>query len=145
MEEIETLRTYIKQGKYSDALQLIDELDEMSRDDKIHKVESYMRVLLIHLIKKEVEQRTTRSWEVSITESLRQIARVNKRRKSGGHYLSESELAEALEEVLPDAVLRASLEVKEGMLDEKQLQGQINETSIRQEAMDLILDLQKKS
>lgn len=143
MEEIETLRTYIKQGKYSDALQLIDELDEMSRDDKIHKVESYMRVLLIHLIKKEVEQRTTRSWEVSITESLRQIARVNKRRKSGGHYLSENELAEALEEVFPDAVLRASLEVKEGILDEKQLLKQINETSIRQEALRLIIEQHK--
>ena len=140
MEEIETLRTYIKQGKYSDALQLIDELDEMSRDDKIHKVESYMRVLLIHLIKKEVEQRTTRSWEVSITESLRQIARVNKRRRSGGHYLSENELAEALEEVFPDAVLRASLEVKKGMLNEKQLQAQIDEPSIRQEALRLILE-----
>ena len=53
MEEIETLRTYIKEGRYADALQLIDELDEMSRDDKIHKVESYMRVLFIHLIKKK--------------------------------------------------------------------------------------------
>ena len=143
MEEIETLRTYIKQGKYSDALQLIDELDEMNRDDKIHKVESYMRVLLIHLIKKHVEQRTTRSWEVSITESLRQIARVNKRRKSGGHYLSENELEEALADILPDAVLRASLEVKEGMLDEKQLLEQINETSIRQEALRLIIEHHK--
>lgn len=143
MEEFETLRTYIRQGKYNDALQLIDELDEMSRDDKIHKVESYMRVLLIHLIKKEVEQRTTRSWEVSITESLRQIARVNKRRKSGGYYLSESELEEALEDILPDAVLRASLEVKEGMLDEKQLQSQIDDTSIRQEALRLIIEHHK--
>jgi len=142
MEEIETLRTYIKQGKYTDALQLIDELDEMSRDDKIHKVESYMRILLIHLIKKHVEQRTTRSWEVSITESLRQINRVNKRRKSGGYYLSESELEEALTEVLPDAVLRASLEVKEGMLDENQLKEQIDEKSIRQEALRLILEHQ---
>jgi len=144
MEEIETLRAYIKQGKYSDALQLIDELDEMSRDDKIHKVESYMRVLLIHLIKKEVEQRTTRSWEVSITESLRQIARVNKRRKSGGHYLSENELTEALEEVFPDAVLRASLEVMEGTLDDKQLKELIDEARIRQEASQLILEFQNQ-
>jgi len=144
MEEIETLRAYIKQGKYSDALQLIDELDEMSRDDKIHKVESYMRVLLIHLIKKEVEQRTTRSWEVSITESLRQIARVNKRRKSGGHYLSENELTEALEEVFPDAVLRASLEVMEGTLDDKQLKELIDKARIRQEASQLILEFQNQ-
>jgi hypothetical protein len=142
MEEIETLRTYIKEGRYADALQLIDELDEMSRDDKIHKVESYMRVLFIHLIKKHVEQRTTRSWEVSIKESLRQINRVNKRRKSGGYYLSASELDEALAEVLPDAILRASLEVKEGILDEKQLQAQIDDTSIRQEALQLILEHQ---
>ena len=143
MEEIETLRNLVKEGKYADALLLIDELDEMSCDDKIHKVESYMRVLLIQLIKKHVEQRTARSWEVPITESLRQINRVNKRRKSGGYYFSESELEEALADVLPDAVLRTSLEVKEGMLDEKQLKAQIDENDIRQEALRLILEYQK--
>jgi hypothetical protein len=45
-------------------------MDEMSRDDKINKIISYMRVLLIHLIKQAVEKRSTRSWEDSIEDAL---------------------------------------------------------------------------
>ncbi len=51
LDELDELREAIKSGDYSQALALIDELDEMSRDDKINKIGSYMRVLLIHLIK----------------------------------------------------------------------------------------------
>lgn len=57
---------------------------------------------LIHLIKQTAEQRSTRSWGASINVALRQRARANKRRKSGGHYLDDDSLAEALAEVVPD-------------------------------------------
>src|SRR4030095_10320338 len=78
---------YTTHEDFSDRLLgLIDEMDEMSRDDKINKITSYMRVLLIHLIKQVVEKRSTRSWEDSIEESLDSIAATNKRRSSGGYY-----------------------------------------------------------
>jgi hypothetical protein len=37
----------------------------------------------MHLIKQQAENRTTRSWEVSIRNFVREIQRENKRRKSG--------------------------------------------------------------
>ena len=86
-DEIHALRQAIEAGDYTQALWLIDEMDEMSRDDKINKIISYMRVLLIHRIKQAVEKRSTRSWEDSIEESLDSIAATNKRRSSGGYYL----------------------------------------------------------
>jgi hypothetical protein len=102
LDELDELREAIKSGDDLQALALIDELDEMSRDDKINKIGSYMRVRLIHMIQQTAEPRSTRSWDASINVALRQIARTNKRRKSGGHYLDDDSLAEALAEVGPD-------------------------------------------
>jgi len=68
----------------------------MSKDDKINKITSFMEILLLHLIKQAAEKRTTKSWDVSIRNCTRQIARINKHRCSGGYYLEEGELIEAL-------------------------------------------------
>jgi hypothetical protein len=114
MEELDELRHYITAGKYQDALLLLDEMEDMSRDDKINRITSFMEVLLVHLIKQVAEQRTTRSWEVSIRNALRQIGRINKRRKAGGWYLNNDELADALAEAYESALDSASLEVFEG-------------------------------
>ena len=66
MEELIELRKNIQIGNYKKALQIIDELEEMSVEDKLNKIDSYMVVLLLHLIKKNAQQKTTRSWELSI-------------------------------------------------------------------------------
>jgi hypothetical protein len=55
MDELTDLRTHIEQGRYADALLLIGEMEEMSRDDKIQKIESFLQVLLVHLIKQQAE------------------------------------------------------------------------------------------
>lgn len=47
MEELFELRTAIEEHRYSDALRLIDEMEEMSRDEKINKVDSYV---IIHRV-----------------------------------------------------------------------------------------------
>ena len=45
-------------------------MEDVSRDDNITRAMSSMRVLLAHLIKRAVEQRTTRLWDESITEAF---------------------------------------------------------------------------
>jgi len=42
MEELFQLRSHIEQGYYEKALTLIKEMEEMSRDDKINKIESFL-------------------------------------------------------------------------------------------------------
>jgi len=135
MEELSVLRQYIEQGRYSDALLFIDELEEMSKEDKINKIFSYALILLIHLIKKHVEQRTTRSWDFSIAHAVLQIKRTNLRRKSGGSYASPEELQEILEEAFNLALKKAALEVFEGSLGEAELGGKVDKAAIITEAM----------
>ncbi|MFM6251001.1 MAG: hypothetical protein ACKPEQ_17960, partial [Dolichospermum sp.] len=55
------------------------------------KIYSYCVVLLVHLIKQQTEKRTTHFWDVSIRNTTDAITRINKRRKSGGYYLNQTE------------------------------------------------------
>ena len=96
MEELLALRRYIEQQRYTEALDLLTEMEEMSREDKGNKIYSFAEILLLHLIKQRAEQRMTRSWDLSIRNATRYITRVNKRYKSSGTYLSEAELYEVL-------------------------------------------------
>jgi tetratricopeptide (TPR) repeat protein len=139
MEELFELKAYIEQGRYAEALQLIEEMEEMSRDDKINKIYSLAVVLLLHLIKKHAERRTTRSWEYSIWNASRQIQRVNKRRKAGGVYLSEQELREIIAEAYPDALKRAALEAFEGQHTETQLEAMIDREQLHHEAFAMVM------
>jgi hypothetical protein len=139
MEELFELKAYVEQGRYAEALQLIEEMEEMSRDDKINKIYSFMVMLLLHLIKKQAERRTTRSWEYTIRNASRQIQRVNKRRKSGGFYLSEGELREVMAEAYPDAIGRAALEACEGQYTEAQLEAMLNREELCQQALTMVM------
>ena len=138
MEELFELRRYVEQQRYVEALALIAEMEEMSRDDKINKLYSYAEILLLHLIKQEAEKRTTRSWELSIRNAVRQMVRVNKRQKAGGTYLVASELREIIADAYQPALERAALEVFEGRYDEQELEQQVNRERIEQKALELI-------
>ena len=138
MEELMTLRQYLLNGDITSALYLVDEMEEMSKDDKITNIASYAVILLLHLIKQQVENRTTRSWDVSIFNSVRQINRKNKRRKAGGYYLTQDELREILQEVFRDAVVQASLEIFDGKYEPDQLSNLVDRNAIIDRAMNLI-------
>jgi len=139
MEELSVLRQYIEQGRYGDALLFIDELEEMSKEDKLNKIFSYALILLIHLIKKHAEQRSTRSWDFSIAHAVLQIRRTNLRRKSGGFYAGSGELQEILAEAFDLALKKAALEIFEGGLDETELAGKLDKAAIIKEAMGEIM------
>ncbi len=139
MEELLMLRHYIEQKDYQNALDLVAELEEMSRDDKINKIYSYAVILLLHLIKQAAEKRLTRSWDLSIWNAVHQIARVNKRRKSGGYYLSDSALLEEISGSYLLALKRASLEAFEGIYESGELDKMVDRYLLEKKALDLIL------
>jgi hypothetical protein len=66
MEELIELRQYIEAHDYDKALELVADLEEMSKEDKLNKIYNYGVVLLVRLIKQQKAQRSTRSWEFSI-------------------------------------------------------------------------------
>lgn len=140
MEELLTLKKLLDQGKISEALLLVEELEEMSKSDKLNKIFSYGIILLLHLIKKAAENRTTKSWETSIFNSVKQIQRTNKRHKAKGTYLTESELLETLEDAYESALRQAALEAFEGRYESEELAELVEKTQIITMAMDLILE-----
>lgn len=139
MEELLELRSYLEQQRYQEALLLLGEMEEMSKDDKINKIHSFMTILLLHLIKQQAEQRTTRSWELSILSAVKHIQRVNKRRKAGGYYLTLSELQEVITEEYPLALKAAALEAFEGQYTDEQLGKRVNQAEIEQQALEMIM------
>jgi hypothetical protein len=143
MEELFELRAYVEQGRYAEALALIGAMEEMSRDDKINKVASFLQILLLHLIKQHAEKRSTRSWEVSIHNAVDGVTRVNKRRKAGGYYLTTEELQDSLEESYPAALRQASLEAFAGRYGAAELATRIEAHKIKAEALQMVLEAQR--
>ncbi|QMS91548.1 DUF29 family protein [Nostoc edaphicum CCNP1411] len=139
MEELLTLKDLLVKGDVQGALIIVEELEEMSRNDIIKTIRRYAVILLLHLIKQQAENRTTRSWEVSIRNSVREIQRENKRRKAGGYYLTPEELLETLAEAYLNAIDEASLEVEEGRYEAQELDKLVNREEIINRALALIL------
>jgi hypothetical protein len=138
MEELLMLRQFIEEQKYDQALELVGELEAMSKEDKLNKIYSYAVILLLHLIKQAAEERITRSWEFSIYNSAKEIKRINKRRKSGGYYANEDELQEILNDAFDTAIKKAAIEAFEGQYTEKELLLRIKPEEIKEQALLLI-------
>jgi hypothetical protein len=138
MEELLEIRQLLEQGKVHEALLLVDELEEMSLSDKINKIDSYSVILLIHLIKQKAERRSTRSWEISIENAVREINKTNKRRKSGGFYLNQAELIDILQQGYEIALKRAALEAFEGRYETEELAAMVNQPETLAQALKLI-------
>ncbi|MEH2123646.1 DUF29 family protein [Nostoc sp.] len=139
MEELLTLKDLLVKGDVQGALIIVEELTEMSQNDIIKTIRSYAVILLLHLIKQQAENRTIRSWEVSIRNSVLEIQRENKRRKAGGYYLTPEELLEILAEAYLNASNKASLEVEEGRYETEELDKLVNREEIINRALTLIL------
>ena len=139
MEELLELKGFLVNGRIPEALAIVEEMTEMSKDDKTNKIFSFSIVLLTHLIQQSAEQRSTRSWELSIFNSVKQIQRSNKRRKAGGYYLTQAELEETLEDAYESALKQAALEAFEGQYEAETIATRIDRNMILNQAITLIL------
>lgn len=135
MEELLELKQLLQQGKVDEALLLVGELEEMSLSDKINKIDSYGLILLIHLIQQNAENRSTRSWDVSMKNAVREIEKTNKRHKAGGYYLNEAQLLAILEDGYEVAIERAALEAFEGRYEAEELAAMVSRQEILSQAM----------
>ncbi len=145
MEEILELKKLMLKQDYPAALNLIEEMEEMSRDDKISRIKSHLKILMLHVIKQDAEKRSTRSWELSIDNAVDSIHDANRRRKAGGCYVTKAELAELIEEAYPYALKGAALEVFEGQFTHEQLADKIDTKAIKSRSLKLIIPGARKT
>ena len=137
-QELLELRQYINEGRYQDALEIIDELEEMSKKAILEKIQSFLVRLLIHLIKNQVEQRLTNSWAVSIRDSIIKIQYLNLKDNKKSYYIKEEDWHDYLEEAFDDAIFAASVEVFEGTYNPFQLREKVNEEDVKNIANDFL-------
>ncbi|WP_026795439.1 MULTISPECIES: DUF29 family protein [Planktothrix] len=140
MEELLTIKELLHQGNITEALLIVEELEEMSKSDKLNKIFSYGIILLLHLIKQSAENRTTRSWNLSIRNSVKQIQRTNSREKAKGTYMSEAELVTTLEDAYDLALEKAAIEAFEGKYEAEGLSQLVQREEIIKKAINLILE-----
>jgi hypothetical protein len=69
---------------------------------------------------------------------VREINKINKRRKSGGVYLNQTELMEILQQGYQVALKRAALEAFEGRYETEELATMVNEQEILSLSLELI-------
>lgn len=139
MEELLELKEFLVGGNIHDALLLVEEMTEMSKDDKLNKIFSFAKVLLLHLIKQQAENRTTRSWDLSIKNTVNEIQRTNQRRKAKGSYCEPLELRETMEDAYDIALDFAAREAFEGRYESAELGAMVDRTAIIDRAIALIL------
>jgi hypothetical protein len=114
MEEILELRRSLEEGNYDGAMLIINEIEEMSRKDKINKIGSFLEVLLLHLMKQNAEGKIMRSWRKSIRNAVYAIQDTNERNNSGGVYCEHDEMVLLVERRYTRALQNAADEAFEG-------------------------------
>lgn len=112
-------------GRYTDALEIVDELEGMSKQAILRNISSFLIKLMIDLIKNQVEQRLTNSWATSISGSILEIKKLNLKDNKTSYYVKPDEWEALLEEELEAAIAPASLEVLNGRLSRSQLSNRI--------------------
>ena len=121
-QELIDLRNSILQGNYAEALAIVDELEGMSKKSNFRQIKSFLKILLIHLIKNQIEQRLTNSWAASIRNSVREIQEINLKENKKSYYINQDEWENLIEEeVIEDAIADASLEIMNGKYTRSQL------------------------
>jgi hypothetical protein len=137
-QEIIDLRKSILEGRYTDALAIVDELEGMSKQAILRNIQSYLKILLIHLIKNQVEQRLTNSWANSIRNSIREIKKLNLQDNKTSYYVKIDDWESTIEEEFEEAIREASDEVMSGVYSPFQLAGMVEKNLIVYQAQQLL-------
>ena len=129
-QELTDLRAFILEGRYEDALSLVDELEGMSKKAILQNIENFLSRMLNHLIKNQIEQRLTNSWAASIRDSLLKIQALNLKENKTSFYINHDEWESYLENSFEDAIFAASVKFLNGNYTPFKLQEMVNKTEI---------------
>lgn len=137
-QELIELRSSILEGRYTDALVLIDELEGMSKKAILRSIKAFLIRMLIHLIKNQVEQRLTNSWAASIRDSVLEIQDLNLKENQTSYYLKPEEWRSLLDAAIEAAIRTASVEVLNGVYSPFQLLELVDQPQVLARAMKLL-------
>lgn len=130
IQELIDLKQSIIEGRTDDALEIIDDLEGMSKEHILQKIESFLVGLLVRLIKNNVEQRLTNSWVASMRDSLIKIQRLNLKANKTSYYIKQADWGAYLDNAFEDAIYPASIEVLEGAYKPRKLRELVGKNEV---------------
>lgn len=138
-QELIDLRASILEGRYGDALAIVDELEGMSKKEILRKIKAFLKILLIHLMKNQIEQRLTSSWAVSIRNAILEIYDLNLKENKTSYYINSDEWESLIEEeVIEKAIADASEEVMNGQFTRSQLSEMLDKEQLMKVVEELL-------
>jgi hypothetical protein len=140
MEELTQLKGHIQRGELDKALDLVDDLEHMSRKGDLAIITSQLTRLVAHLIKKAFEKRLTNSWRASINDASTRINLTNESRDTRNSILSKDQMRELIIAIYDDALIQAVAEIDNGVRSDDEIQAAISSSSIVEEAMAALYD-----
>jgi hypothetical protein len=120
-QELIDLRNSILEQRYTEALAIVDELEGMSRQAILRNIQAFVKVLLIHLIKNQIEKRLTNSWAASIRNSTSETEKLNLKENKKSYYFNQNEWFTYIQDEMERAIRDASVEVLNGVYTPFQL------------------------
>ena len=137
-QELIDLRISILEGRYADALAIVDDLEQMSKRTTLHQIESYLNKALINLIKIQVEERLTNSGAASIRDFIREIQKLNLKDNQKTYTINADQWELLIDNELEAAISTASVEVLNGAYTPAQLSKLVDRAQLRQTTQDLL-------
>jgi hypothetical protein len=137
-QELIDLRTSILEGRYADALTIVDELEEMSEQVIFRNIESFLVRMLTLLIQNQVDVCLTNSWAASISDSLQQIQKFNFKEDKTSYYIKQHEWKPFLEEAIEAALRPENIEAMDYFYHPCQLAASVDRTEIIMTAQRLL-------
>ena len=137
-QELTDLRNSILEGRYDDALFIVDELESMSKQDKINKIKSYLVRIMVHLIKNQIEKRLNNFWVASISTSIVEIQTTNLKDNKTSYYINRGDWKPFLEKAVATAIRPAAVEVQGGKLKPAQVSAMIDKNQLIETAENLL-------
>jgi hypothetical protein len=137
-QELIDLRNSILEQRYADALAIVDDLEGMSRQAILRNIQAFVKILLIHLIKNQIEKRLTNSWAASIRNSISETKKLNLKENKKSYYINQDEWSSYIQDEIEGAIRDASVEVWNGVYSPFQLAEMVEKEEIINQAQELL-------
>ncbi|NJM45053.1 MAG: hypothetical protein HC860_01935 [Alkalinema sp. RU_4_3] len=137
-QQLMDLRNSLLDGRYEDAITMLDCLEASNRRTMLHQIEHNLVRFVLPLIQSQIEQQITNHLVADLWQSLRNIQKLNRGDSQPTHYINEDEWAPYIEEAIEDAIRPAAVLVCGGIYSPSSLSEQLDRTLVTLMAQDFL-------
>jgi hypothetical protein len=137
-QQLMDLRNSLLDGRYEDAITLLNTLEASNRRTMLHQIEHNLVRFVLPLIQSQIEQQITNRLVAELWQAIRNIQKLNRGDSQPTYYINEDEWAPYIEEAIEDAIRPAAALVCGGIYSPTALSEQLDRTLVTLMAQDFL-------